>query len=78
MGKGLQKVFNFTLKQLNNSLSTLGESGSEVSHFISETRNFSEFTRLPTEVKDAWINSTMKEIEILINNQTFIIEELRK
>ena len=42
MGKGLNKVFSTIVKDISQELATLGESGSEVSHFIPEPRNFSE------------------------------------
>ena len=67
-GKGLNKVFKVLVNKLKNSFSTLGESGSVVSYFIPELKNFSEFTRLPTEVKKAWLKQTLKEIKSLINN----------
>ena len=34
IGKGLHKVCKVVVKELNNSLTSLGSSGSEVSHFI--------------------------------------------
>ena len=40
MGKGLHKVFGMTVKEILQELTALGESGSEVSHFIPEPRNF--------------------------------------
>ena len=55
---------------LNNPLPNLGESGSEVSHFIPEPRNFAVVTRLPVEVKKPWLKATLKYIENLISNQT--------
>ena len=51
MGKGLHKVFKAIENEINNVLRTLWESGSEVSRFIIEARNFSEVTRLPADVK---------------------------
>ena len=44
-------VFKFAVKELKNSLPYLVEAGSEVSHFIYETKNFAEVTKLPIEVK---------------------------
>ena len=41
MVKGSQKFFKDVVNELNNVLPNLGESGSEVSHFITEPRNFS-------------------------------------
>ena len=42
MGKGLHKVFITVVKHIWQELTALGESGSEVSHFIPEPRNFAE------------------------------------
>ena len=42
MGKGLHKVFITVVKDILQELAPLGESGSEVSHFIPEPRNFAE------------------------------------
>ena len=42
MGKGLHKVFSMIVKEIFQKLATLGESGSEVSRFIPEPRNFAE------------------------------------
>ena len=38
-GKGLHKVFSTTVKEILQELTPLGESGSEVSHFIPEPRS---------------------------------------
>ena len=56
-------------------MTPLGESGSEVSHFIPEPRNFSEVTKLSENTKKTWLKSSIKEIKNLINNQTFLIED---
>ena len=45
MTKGLHKVFSTILKEISQELTNFGESGSEVSHFIPEPRNFSEVTK---------------------------------
>ena len=71
-------VFKFAVKELKNSLPYLGESGSEVSHFIYEPKNFAEFTKLPVEVKKDWMKATLKENKNLINNQTFIMDNSTK
>ena len=78
MVKGLHKVFKYVVDELNNSLHTLSETGSEVSYFIPEPRNLSKVTRLPTNVKKSWSKSTFKEIKHLINNKNFLIEYLEK
>ena len=56
----------------------MGESGSEVSHFILESRNFSEVENLPDDIKKSCLNSTQKDIKTLINNHTFLVEDPKK
>ena len=56
----------------------MGESGSEVSHFIPEPRNFSEVTKLSDDIKKPRLKETLKEIKNLINNQTFLVEDPKK
>ena len=56
-------------------MTPLGESGSEVSHFILQPRNFSEVTKLSDNIKETWLKKTLKEIKNLINNQTFPVED---
>ena len=51
MGKGLHKVFQTSVKKISQELSSLGESGSEVSHFILEPRNFAEVIKLSDDIK---------------------------
>ena len=74
-GKGLHKVFSTVVKYISQELTPLGESGSEVSHFIPEPRNFSEVIKLSENINRPWPKSTLKEIKNLINNQTFLIED---
>ena len=45
MGKGLHRVFSTIVSEISQELNNFGETGSEVSHFISEPRNFAEVTR---------------------------------
>ena len=75
MGKGLHKVFSTVVKDISQELTPLGESVSEVSHCIPEPRNFSEVTKLSENMKKPWLKATLKEINNLINNQTFPIED---
>ena len=75
IGKGLHKVFKAVVNKLKNPLPTLVEPGSEVSHFIPETRNFVEVSRSPADVKKAWLESTLKDIKNMINNHTFIMDD---
>ena len=55
MGKGLHKVFSTIVKEIFQELATLGESGSEVSHFIPEPRNFAEVTKLLENIRKPWL-----------------------
>ena len=75
MGKILHKVFKTVVKNISQYLTTLGESGSEVSYFIPETRNVSEVTRFSDDINKPWLKTTQKEIKNLINNQNFIFQE---
>ena len=52
MGNGLDKVFSTVVKEISQELTPLGESGSEVSHFIPEPRNFAEVTKLLEKIKN--------------------------
>ena len=47
-GKGLHKVFKTAVKDISQEFPPLGESGSEVSHFIQEPRNFAEVRKCHT------------------------------
>ena len=76
MGKGLHKVIITVVKEISQELTPLGESGSEVSHLIPEPRNFAEVTKLSKNIKKPWLKETLKVIENLINNQTFLIEDI--
>ena len=74
MGKGLHGVFSTIVSEILQALTNFGETGSEVSHSIPEPRNFSEVTKLAENIRKPWLKATLKEIENLINNQTFMIE----
>ena len=63
-GKGLHKVFKTVVKEILQDLPSLGESGSEVSHFITEPRNFSEVTKFSDGKNKHWLKETQKEIKI--------------
>ena len=75
MGKGLHKVCISIVKEISQEIPPLVESGSEVSQFIPEPRNFTEVTKLSDDIKKPWLKSTLKDIENLINNQNFIFED---
>ena len=74
MVKVLYKVFSTIVKDISQELATLGESGSKVSHFIPEPRNFYEVTKLSENIRKPWLKATLKEIKNIINNKTFLIE----
>ena len=73
MDKGLHTVFKTVIKEVLKDLPTLGESGSEVSYFILEPRNFVEVTRFSDDINKTWLKATKKEIKNIINNQTFLV-----
>ena len=75
MGKGFHKVFSMIVREILQELETLGQSGSEVTHFIPEPRNFAEVAKLLDNIKKPWIKANLKEIKNLINNQNFLIED---
>ena len=75
MGKGLHKLFETVVKDIEQELTPLGESGSEVFHFIPEPINFAEVTKFPDNIKKPGIKKSMKEIENLINNHNLLIED---
>ena len=53
----------------------LGEPGSEVSYFIPEPRKFAEVTIFSEETNKPWIKATLKEIQNLTKNQTFLVQD---
>ena len=61
MGKGLHKVFSTILSEISQELTNLEESGSEVSHFIPEPRNFAEVTKLSENIKKTLTESYSQE-----------------
>ena len=63
MGKLLHNSFKLIVNELKNQLPALGESGSEVSYFITEHKNIAEVTILPTQVKKAQLKETFKDIK---------------
>ena len=55
MGKDLHKVFKAFVNDILQTLPILGESGSEVSYFITYPRNFAEVTRISENINKPWI-----------------------
>ena len=78
MVKYLHKVFSTIVRECSQELATLGESGSEVSHFIPEPRKFSEVTKLSENMRKPWLKANLEDIKNLINNQTFLIEDQKE
>ena len=71
MVKGLNKLFKAIVNDIFQDLTILGESGSEVSYFIPEPRNFTEVTRLSQDIKKTWFKANLKKIKSLINDPNF-------
>ena len=55
MGIGLHMVFKTVVQDISQDSPPLGESGSEVSYFIPEPRNFAEVTKLSYDIKKYWL-----------------------
>ena len=78
MVKGLHKVFSTIVLEILQELTNLGESSSEVSHFIPEPRNFAEVKKLSENIRKPWLKATLKEIKNIINNKTLLIEDRKE
>ena len=75
MGKGLQKLFKAVVNELLEALPILGESGSAVSYLIPWPKNFLELTILSEDTSKPWLEENLKDIQNLINNQKFLVNE---
>ena len=75
IGKRFTQSFQYYCIGDFQELTNFGETGSEVSHFITEPRNFAEVTILAENIRKPWLKATLKDINNLINNQTFTIED---
>ena len=75
MGKCLHKVFTNVVKEILQYIPPLGESGSEVYYFIPESRKISEVNKLSDDINKPWLKATLKDIENLIKNHNFIVQE---
>ena len=62
MGKGLHRLFSTIVSEISQELTNFGESGSEVSDFISEPRNFAEVTKLSENIRKPWLIFILEEI----------------
>ena len=56
------------VKDISQELTSFGESGSEVSHFIPEPRKFAEVTKLSENINKPWLKATLKEILYLLES----------
>ena len=56
----------------------MGESGSEVYYSIPEPRNYEEVTRLLEDIMKPWLKAILKEINNLIDNQNFVVDDTEK
>ena len=63
MVKDLHKLFKTVVEEISQELTPLGQSGSEVPHFIPEPKDFSENTKLSDNIKEPWLKVTLKEIK---------------
>ena len=78
LGKGLRKLFKAAVNYISQALKFQGQSGSEVSYFIPEPRKSAEVTRISEDIKKPWIKANLKQIQNLINNKTFLVQEPEK
>ena len=78
MSKVLHKLFKSVVNEISQALQILSESVSEVSYFIPEPRNFVEVIILSEDIKKPWLKATLKDINNLINNQTFSVQDPEK
>ena len=56
----------------------MGESGLEVSYLITEPRKNLEVTWLSANIRNPWLKATLKYIDSLIKNKTFLVDEQEK
>ena len=78
MRKCLHKAFKAVVNDILQELPILGKSGSEVSYFIPEPRKFAEVNILSEDIKKPWLKSDLKEINNLINNKNFLVQDSEK
>ena len=64
MGNGLHKVFKAVVKYISRYLPIFGESGSDVSYFIPDPRNFAEVTRFSDDINKPRLKPNRMEIII--------------
>ena len=77
MGKGLNKIFSTVVNEISQELTPLGESGSEISHFIPEPRNFAEVTKLSENTKEPWLRAILLEPNPIVEIKIYVILFIR-
>ena len=50
------------MKEISQDLPPFGESGSQVSYFVTEPRKFAEVTKLSDDINKPWLKETQKDI----------------
>ena len=60
MVEGLHKLFRTVVKEIFQYLPPLGESSSEISHFIPDPTKFSDVTKLSDEMNKHWLKGNSK------------------
>ena len=78
MVRGVYKDFKTVVNELSESLPIMVESVSEVYCLIPEPRKFAEVTRLSVEIRKYWLKETLKDINNLIKNPNFLVNEPEK
>ena len=78
MGEVLHKVFKAVVKEIFQVLPILGESGSEVSHFIQHPKHFDEVTILSYAINKPRIKSNSQGDQNITKIQTLIVQDSEK
>ena len=78
MGKGLHKLFKAVVNDILQAFPILGESVSELYYFITEPKKYAEVTILSEDINKPWIKSTLEEINNLIINKNFSVQDREK
>ena len=78
MGKGSHKLFKNVVNDNLQDLTPLGESSSEVSHFIPEPRNFAEVVKLSDDIKKILAKGKSTGVQKSNKQSDFIVEDPKK
>ena len=63
IGKSSQELFKTIVQYIYQYLPSLGESGSEVSHFSPKPRNFAEVTEFSDDIKKPWLKHLKRRLK---------------